>query len=59
MAQTITSVHKVSLANILLQCFSGWSLTLSLHITSYEEVQGGEVGGGIALTSREAACSIP
>ena len=58
MAQTVTSVHKVSLANILLQCFSGWGLTLSLHITSYEEVRGGAVGGGTALKSREVAGSI-
>ena len=59
MAQKITSVHKVSLSNILLQCFSGWILTLSLHITSYEGVRGGAVGEGTALISQEVAGSIP
>ena len=34
-------------------------MTLSLHVTSYEEVRGCAVGGGTALIRREVAGSIP
>jgi hypothetical protein len=56
--QKVTSVHKLSLSNILLQCFLWWSLTRSLHITSYEGARGGAVGGDTALTSRQVVGSI-